>query len=47
MAFAKSQQSFDNRNSACIQCGICIDVCPMDVLSFGQSDRKPAGVRAP
>jgi ferredoxin len=23
-----------NANSACIQCGICIDVCPMDVLSF-------------
>ena len=38
MAFAKDQQSFDNRNSSCIQCGICIDVCPMDVLSFGQRD---------
>jgi NosR/NirI family nitrous oxide reductase transcriptional regulator len=34
MAFAKNQESFDNRNSSCIQCGICIDVCPMDVLSF-------------
>jgi polyferredoxin len=34
MAFAKNQQTFDNRNSACIQCGICIDVCPMGVLSF-------------
>ena len=34
MAFAKNQQAFDNKNSACIQCGICIDVCPMDVLSF-------------
>ena len=34
MAFAKNQQPFDNANSACIQCGICIDVCPMDVLSF-------------
>jgi thioredoxin reductase/ferredoxin len=34
MAFAKNQTPFDNRNSACIQCGICIDVCPMDVLSF-------------
>ncbi len=34
MAFAKNQQHFDNANSSCIQCGICIDVCPMDVLSF-------------
>ena len=34
MAFAKNQEPFDNANSACIQCGICIDVCPMDVLSF-------------
>jgi thioredoxin reductase/Pyruvate/2-oxoacid:ferredoxin oxidoreductase delta subunit len=34
MAFAKNQEAFDNRNSSCIQCGICIDVCPMDVLSF-------------
>jgi NosR/NirI family nitrous oxide reductase transcriptional regulator len=34
MAFAKNQESFDNRNSGCIHCGICIDVCPMDVLSF-------------
>jgi len=39
MAFAKNQQAFDNRNSSCIHCGICIDVCPMDVLSF--DDKKP------
>ena len=38
MAFAKNQQPFDNSNSACIQCGICIDVCPMGVLSFETSD---------
>ncbi len=37
MAFAKNQEPFDNRNSACIQCGICVDVCPMDVLSFDSS----------
>ncbi len=37
MAFAKNQQPFDNSNSACIHCGICIDVCPMDVLSFETS----------
>ncbi len=40
MAFAKNQQAFDNRNSACIQCGICIDVCPMDVLSFSTEPRS-------
>ncbi|MFQ5414751.1 MAG: NAD(P)-binding domain-containing protein [Phycisphaerae bacterium] len=34
MAFAKNQQEFSNRNSSCIHCGICITVCPMDVLSF-------------
>ncbi|MCP4656880.1 MAG: NAD(P)-binding domain-containing protein [bacterium] len=40
MAFAKDQQPFDNSNSGCIQCGICIDVCPMDVLSFETSAGK-------
>jgi ferredoxin len=40
MAFAKQQQPFDNRNSACIHCGICIDVCPMNVLSFSSGDGK-------
>jgi thioredoxin reductase/ferredoxin len=39
MAFAKNQAAFDNDDSACIQCGICIDVCPMDVLSFDDSPR--------
>ena len=39
MAFAKNQEPFDNANSACIQCGICIDVCPMDVLYFDTSDK--------
>ena len=37
MAFAKNQQPFDNSNSACIHCGICIDVCPVSVLSFETS----------
>lgn len=37
MSYAKNQQPFDNSNSACIHCGICIDVCPMDVLSFETS----------
>ena len=40
MSFAKNQEPFDNGNSACIQCGICIDVCPMDVLSFSTENRS-------
>jgi ferredoxin len=40
MSFAKHQQPFDNTNSSCIHCGICIDVCPMGVLSFTSSDGK-------
>jgi len=39
MDFAKNEVPFDNANSACIQCGICIDVCPMDVLSFDSTPR--------
>jgi thioredoxin reductase/polyferredoxin len=42
MAFAKNQEAFDNRNSSCIHCGICIDVCPMDVLSFDSAPRQVA-----
>ena len=34
MAFAKNGEPFSNRNSSCIHCGICVTVCPMDVLSF-------------
>lgn len=41
MAFAKQAAPFDNRNSACIQCGICIDVCPMGVLSFTTKEGGP------
>ena len=35
--FALRQHSLNNQNSACIQCGICIEVCPLDVLSVGES----------
>ncbi|MCH8252273.1 MAG: NAD(P)-binding domain-containing protein [Planctomycetes bacterium] len=34
MGFAKNKQEFSNKNTSCIHCGICITVCPMDVLSF-------------
>lgn len=40
MSFAKNQESFGNENTSCIQCGVCVTVCPMDVLSF-DNDRTP------
>jgi thioredoxin reductase len=45
MAFAKNQEPFDNSNSACIQCGICVDVCPMDVLSFTTEDESKVAAK--
>ncbi|MDH3648778.1 MAG: NAD(P)-binding domain-containing protein [Saprospiraceae bacterium] len=44
MAFAKNQQAFDNTNSSCIHCGICITVCPMDVLSFDLKDSNKVAI---
>lgn len=38
MQFAQRKEAFDNKNTACIQCGICIAVCPVDVLSFTRDD---------
>lgn len=34
MSYALKQDVLDNKTSSCIGCGICITVCPMDVLSF-------------
>jgi NosR/NirI family transcriptional regulator, nitrous oxide reductase regulator len=36
MSFALKQESITNANSSCIGCGVCVTVCPMDVLSFGR-----------
>jgi NosR/NirI family nitrous oxide reductase transcriptional regulator len=36
MNFALKQESITNTNSSCIGCGVCVTVCPMDVLSFGR-----------
>ena len=39
MAFAKNAEPFSNEQTSCIQCGICVTVCPMDVLSFDNEHR--------
>jgi len=36
MSFALKQEDLTNGNSSCIGCGICVTVCPMDVLSFAR-----------
>jgi ferredoxin len=36
MRFALKQEEITNQNSSCIGCGICVTVCPMDVLSFAK-----------
>jgi len=53
MDFAKNQKEFSNKQTACIHCGICITVCPMDVLSFDNNGtgtiaslpRRQTGIR--
>ncbi len=35
MQYAFKQEDFGNFNTSCIACGMCVTVCPMDVLSFG------------
>jgi NosR/NirI family nitrous oxide reductase transcriptional regulator len=35
MEFAKNAEEFSNRNSSCIQCGICVTVCPVRNLQHG------------
>ena len=35
MSYALKQNVLDNETSSCIGCGICVTVCPMDTLSFG------------
>jgi len=50
MSFAKNQQEFSNKNTSCIHCGICVTVCPMDVLSFdshGTGTLSRKGVQSP
>ncbi len=35
MEFAKQGEEFSNKNSCCIQCGICVTVCPTRNLQHG------------
>jgi polyferredoxin len=36
MEFAKQAETFSNRNSSCIQCGICVTVCPVRNLQHNE-----------
>lgn len=36
MEFAKSVEEFYNKNSSCIQCGLCITVYPVRNLRHGE-----------
>ena len=38
MRYALKQDTLDNGTSSCIGCGVCVTVCPMDVLSFSPDD---------
>ena len=38
MDYALKQEVLDNATSSCIGCGICVSVCPMDTLSFGETN---------
>lgn len=38
MSYALKQEVLDNTTSSCIGCGVCVTVCPMDVLSFREQD---------
>jgi polyferredoxin len=43
MRFALKQEDITNYSTSCIGCGICVSVCPMDVLSFA-TPAKAAGL---
>ena len=39
-AFAQREQPLSNKTTSCIFCGICVTVCPVDVLAV---EYDPAG----
>ncbi len=42
MSFAMKQETLNNSNSSCIGCGVCVTVCPMDVLVFEPKPKQLA-----
>jgi len=38
MKHALKQESFSNKTTSCIGCGVCITVCPMKCLKFGEHE---------
>jgi ferredoxin len=44
MDFAMKQNELNNFNTSCIGCGICITVCPMNVLSFTRAQSGESGL---
>lgn len=42
MSYAMKQETLDNSNSSCIGCGVCVTVCPMDVLVFEPKPKQLA-----
>ncbi len=45
MSYAIKQEVLDAETSSCIGCGICVSVCPMDVLSFSAKPPTPGLVQ--
>ncbi|MGA9121549.1 MAG: 4Fe-4S dicluster-binding protein, partial [Bacteroidota bacterium] len=43
MSYALKQEVLDNETSSCIGCGICVTVCPMDTLGFGEQQSLNSG----
>ena len=42
MSYAMKQETLNNSNSSCIGCGVCVTVCPMDVLVFEPKPKQLA-----
>jgi len=44
MKHALKQESFSNKNTSCIACGVCVTVCPMKCLKFGEQPEKESAI---
>ncbi len=38
-SFAQRSEDLSNSSTVCVFCGICVEVCPVDVLSVGRRDK--------